>query len=128
MVQISSNPEGAAINIDGYSCGRTPQAFFLQRNVAHHINVTKEGHHPESFLLKSHVSPMVASNILPPLAIGGIAAGAAALYDPMLMIVVAPIGLVVCAVMILSGIGIDFASGSAHSLDASNINAQLTPY
>ena len=132
QVTVTSNPPGASIVIDGYSCGTTPQSFLLKRKYAHDILITKEGYQSKAIHTSSRMSPVNAVNLLIPVGACGVGAavgfaGGGGAYAGIAAGVLGAIGLIAGSVVALGSFGIDYANGATHVLDVSNVHAELLP-
>ena len=56
-ILISSNPDGAAVIVNGEEIGVTPMMFTVARNNAYTVTLRKPGYHPTSCQLAQEVSP-----------------------------------------------------------------------
>lgn len=132
-VNIQSNPAGAYITIDGYSCGMTPLEVELDSRYSHSVIVEKECFQTQEYLMGSRQSARKMSfNLLFPLGGGVVGLGAgyalassAGPFGAVLMIIGTAGGLAVGTVLGVVSTGVDLYSGAARTLSGHEINLDL---
>ncbi len=67
-IKIASTPPGAAVVVDGRSCGPTPAEVKLDHKTEHQVQLSYPGHETAQVTLKPSLNPWVFGNIL----IGGV--------------------------------------------------------
>lgn len=133
-INVTSNPPQAAITVDGYPCGMTPQIVQVDSRQSHLVLLEKEGYRPQQYVVRSRIQGnKLASNLAFPILGGGIGAGAGLLATT--GAVTGPAGAIVALGAIggvlvgtavgAIGTGADLGSGYARGLDTKHIHAQL---
>lgn len=133
-IEIASNPTGANIFIDDAYKGITPLKIKIKRKIPHTIILEKEGYKNQHYTLESKLSPLyLSSNFLFPVtgtAIGttvGLLVAKNGFFLPIFTAIGAEIGLGVGAGVGIIGTGVDLYTGSARTLQPSQIQSQMTP-
>lgn len=62
-IEISSDPPGAAVEIDGETVGTTPMKIKLKTSLNHTVVITKEGYNEEKAALSRAIGSAAAGNI-----------------------------------------------------------------
>lgn len=132
-VCISSEPAGAAINIDGYPCGTTPQTFALERNISHSIVVEKTGYPTQRRLLPSKTSYKLASNAMIPVVLAVVGAGVGLVatggciagLDGAVVAITAMGGLIAGTAVGALGTGVDLCTGAGRELPQNQVHFNL---
>jgi|GEM_PF-3408475 len=134
LVNISSNPSGANIILDGHFEGVTPQTLNMEVKKSHHVTLEKEGYQTQEFYLKSKVSLLkLSSNFIFPLTgfVAGTGTGLIITRGNASGLFILPVGYCAaiglgCGVGVgLIGAGIDLYTGNAKQLYHSEIKAKL---
>jgi hypothetical protein len=68
QVRIRSDPQGAAVLLDGQAVGATPARLVLSRTQTHQVDVELPGYAPYHAVLKPGLNPWLIGNVL----VGGV--------------------------------------------------------
>lgn len=132
-VQISSNPPGSNVTIDGYPMGVTPLTVKLEQKYSHQVEIEKEGFYSENYEIKSQTNPIkLASNAIPfGIGLVGLGVGAVASGGLPVLFFLPPIALVgfgVGTVTSIAGTATDLCTGKARELSSDRVHANLKPF
>lgn len=134
-VNIQSNPVGAHITIDGYSCGVTPAEVELDSRYSHSVVVEKEYFPTQKYILKSKQSmKKMVSNLLFPIGGGAVGFGVGlacasslAPFEEVLIVLSTAGGIAVGSFLGVVSTGVDLYSGATRTLSDHEINVDLLP-
>jgi len=136
IVTVNSNPQGADIKINGYSCGMTPQAFEMDVRYSHTIILEKENFLTQQYDLESKTKgrKLIRNAAYPIVGCGvGVLIGYAAMgFSTSGLALIAPIfggacGLGVGSTIGVFGTGLDLYKGAARGFSTDTIEMNLQP-